>query len=130
MLNSPRYISSFQTLTTCRERQGIGIVRSQSFSRFRVIITLLKMINEPRLKIESYVTWFLFFLSSKSTLKNAIENAMFQFCFVFVVSLLLITFNLVNKAFYYIATAFWAYFSIWRGNSEVQTAFFHDYFCI
>ena len=69
VLNSPRYISSFQTLSPYRSQQVIVIVRSQSFSRFRVIITLFEMINEPRLKTGPYVTCFLFFLYSKSTLR-------------------------------------------------------------
>ena len=70
MLNSPRYISGFETLTPCRSLQGFVTIRSQSFSRFRVIITFYEIINEPRLKTEPYVTYFLFFLSSKSTLKK------------------------------------------------------------
>ena len=68
VLNSPRYISGFQMLLSCR---SIVIVRSQSFSRFRVMITLYEMINEPRLKTGPYFTCFLlFFLSSKSTMKK------------------------------------------------------------
>ena len=70
MLNSPQYIFGFQMLSPWRSRQGIVIVRSQSFNRLRVIITLFEMINEPRLKTEPYVTYFLFFLSSKSTFKK------------------------------------------------------------
>ena len=71
MLNSPRYISGFQTLTPCRSRQGTVMVKLQNFSLFWVIITLFEMINEPRLKTETYVTCFLFFLSSKSTSKGS-----------------------------------------------------------
>ena len=71
VLNSPRYISGFQTLSPCRSWQGIIIVRSQSFSRFRVIITLFEMINEPRLKIEPYAACFLFIQSSISTSKKS-----------------------------------------------------------
>ena len=69
-LNSHRYISRFQTLSPCGTRQGFIIVRSQSFSRFRVIITLFEMINEPTLKAEPYFKCFLFFLFLKSTLKK------------------------------------------------------------
>ena len=72
VLNSPRYTSGFQTLSTCRSRQGVVIVRSQSVSRYKVIITLFEMINEPRLKTEPYVTCFLFFLSSISAFKKSL----------------------------------------------------------
>ena len=53
-------------------RNLIVHIRSQSFSQFRVIITLFEMVNELRLKTEPYVTCFLFFLSSKSTLKKSL----------------------------------------------------------
>ena len=72
VLNSPWYISGFQMLSLCCSWQGIVIVRSQSFSWFRVRITLFEMINELRLKTESYVTCFLFFFSSKSILKESL----------------------------------------------------------
>ena len=48
------------------------IVRLQSFSQFRVTITLYEMINEPKLKTEPFVMCFLFFLSLKSTLKKSL----------------------------------------------------------
>ena len=63
VLNSPRYIYGFQTLSPWRSLQGIVIGRSQS--------NLFEMINELRLKAKPYVTCFLFFLSSKSTLKKS-----------------------------------------------------------
>ena len=71
VLISPRYISGFQTLSPCRSRRRIVIVRSLSFSQLRVIITLLEMINELGLKTGPYVTCFLFFFSSKSTLEKS-----------------------------------------------------------
>ena len=72
MLNSPWYISGFQTLSPWRSHQGMVIVRLQSFSQFRATITLYEIINEPRLKTEPFVMCFLFFLSLKSTLKKSL----------------------------------------------------------
>ena len=72
MLNSPWYISGFQTLSPCRSRQGVTIETFQSFSQFRVTITLYEVINEPRLKTEPFVMCFLFFLSLRSTLKKSL----------------------------------------------------------
>ena len=72
MLNSPWYISGFQTLSPCRSRQGVTIETFQSFSQFRVTITLYEVINEPRLKTEPFVMCFLFFLSLKFTLKKSL----------------------------------------------------------
>ena len=78
VLNSPKYIFGFQTLPLLCFQQRIVIVRSQSFSRFRVITTIFEMINEPRLKTEPNVTCFLFFLSSKTTLKeNSLSDGHF-----------------------------------------------------
>ena len=60
VLNSPQYISGFQMLTPCHSQQGIIIIRLQSFSQFRVIITIFEMINEPRLKTEPCLCYVLF----------------------------------------------------------------------
>ena len=72
VLDSPWYISGFQTVFLWRFRQGTVTIRLQSFSQFRVIITLYEMINEPRLKTETFVMCFLFFLSLKSILKTTL----------------------------------------------------------
>ena len=50
VLNSPWYISGFQTVSLCCFRQEPVTIRLQSFSQFRVTMTLYEMINEPRLK--------------------------------------------------------------------------------
>ena len=66
MLNSPQHSPGFQTLFPCRSRQGIIIVRSQSFSGFRVIITLFDVINEPRLKTEPVLFVFEIYIEKSS----------------------------------------------------------------
>ena len=71
VLNSPQYISGFQTLSPCQLQQWMVIVRLQSFSQFRVIITLYEMIRQPRLKTEPYVRCFLLFLFLTSTLRKS-----------------------------------------------------------
>ena len=72
VLNSPWYISGFQAVSLCCFRQEPVTIRLQSFSQFRVTMTLYEMINEPRLKTESFVMCFLFFLPLKPTLKESL----------------------------------------------------------
>ena len=81
MLNSPWYMSGFQTLSPWRSRQGMVIVRLQSYNQFRVTITLYEIINEPRIKTKPFVMCFLFFLSLKSTLKKKFLIRLFSSVF-------------------------------------------------
>ena len=78
MLNSSQYISGFQMLVPCHSRQGIIIVRLQSFTQYRVIITLYEMINEPRLKTEPTLV-----LNASYEIKNCLllNDLLFLCCF-------------------------------------------------
>ena len=59
MVNSPQYIPGLQMLSPCR---------------FREIVTLFEIINDPRLKTEPFVTCFLFFLSTKVLVRWSFYN--------------------------------------------------------
>ena len=78
MLTSSQYISGFQMLVPCRSHQGIIIVRLQSFTQYRVIITLYEMINEPRLKTEPTLV-----LNASYEIKNCLllNDLLFLCCF-------------------------------------------------
>ena len=83
VLNSLQYISGFQMLSPCHSWQGIVIRRSESFSRFLVIIIHSEMINELRLKTEPYITCFLFILLINEL---RLRTEPYIMCFLFILS--------------------------------------------